>query len=217
MITSRGAYVQRWRVLHGNAEPSRVVRGWLTIAYALARPLAILRVSPDLISVAGVGTAVAALLLAEDQPVMAAAIVVVSLIFDGLDGAVAILRERESAWGAVFDGFLDRIAEALWAVTLVLVGVPVWIAATAWSAAMVQEYQRAKVASLHRSDRPIAVSVCERPVRALVIASAVLMSYSDLPLADRVTPTVFAIGWLALQTIGALQVWRSARTLHHPA
>lgn len=215
MINSRSAYLQRWRALHGNAVPGRVVRGWLVVAYGLARPLALLRISPDLISIAGVAAAVLALILADDRPLIAAVIIVVSLILDGLDGAVAVIGERESAWGAVLDGFLDRIAEALWAVALVVVGVPVWVAVVAWSIAMVQEYQRAKVASLQTSDRPIAVSICERPVRTLLIASAVLMSNSSLPLADQLTPTVFASAWLVLQSIGVVQVWRFARIVHH--
>jgi phosphatidylglycerophosphate synthase len=145
--------------------------------------------------------------------IAAAVVIVASLIFDGLDGAVAVLRERESDWGAVLDSFLDRIAEAFWAGALVAVGVPVPLAVAAWIIAMVQEYERARFGSLDRSAEPITVSVCERPVRALLIAAAVLMGHAGLPFNDIITPTVFAAIWLLLQSIGALQVWRASSSL----
>lgn len=214
MTLSRAQYLERWSALHGNASPSRIVRGWLAVAYALASPLARMRVAPDAISLFGVVAAVAALELSAERHVIAAAsIIVLSLILDGLDGAVAVLRQQESAWGAVFDSFIDRIAEALWAGTLVVIGVPIPIALAAWILAMVQEYQRARFASLDHAAEPIRVSVCERPVRALIIAAAVLMADQSLPLSDVITPTVVASIWLVLQTIGAMQVWRSSRTL----
>lgn len=212
MIT-RSQYLQRWRDLHGNAEPGRIVRGWLNCAYALARPLAALRVSPDLVSLSGVVVAIAAVVLVNEQPVVAAALVIASLILDGLDGAVAVLRKRESSWGGVVDGFLDRIGEALWAIALVIVGVPVALVLVGWIAAMVQEYQRARLGSLYRSDDPIAVTICERPVRALLIAAAILMSSQTLPFNELITPTLFTSIWIAMQTVSAVQVWTSARIL----
>lgn len=214
MITTRAGYISRWSELHGGARPSRIVGGWLSVAYLLARPLALLRIAPDAVSLAGVTAAALALAIAADRPIAAAMIILASLILDGLDGAVAMLRERESAWGAVLDGFLDRLGEALWAVALVAVGVPVWLATVGWVLAMVQEYQRARLAALHSAGRPISVSICERPVRALLIASAVAMSDAALPLSEQLTPTVFASAWLGLQAIGVMQVWRSASILH---
>lgn len=207
-------YLQRWRELHGNANPGRVVRGWLVIAFGLARPLAAVRTPPDLISFSGVLAAIAAWWLAvAGHPISAAIVIVTSLILDGLDGAVAVLRRRESAWGGVLDSLLDRVSEAVWAGTLVVIGVPMQVALAGWTAAMVQEYQRARFASLARSDAPIRATICERPVRALLIASSVLMSQNTLPLSDRLTPTVFAAAWLVLQTIGATQAWLAARVL----
>jgi archaetidylinositol phosphate synthase len=213
MIRSRAEYLERWSQLHGQARPHGVVRGWLWVAYHLAYPFARMRFSPDLISIFGVLAAVGALNLARaDRVFWAAGIVVASLIFDGLDGAVAVLRRRESSWGAVVDAVLDRVAEAIWAGLLVVVGVPVWIAVAGWSLAMIQEYARARYAALDSAGSPIVVSICERPVRALLIASAAVMS-ADVPLNDVVTPTLVAASWVAMQSVALLQVWWAARGL----
>jgi archaetidylinositol phosphate synthase len=213
VIRSRTEYLERWSQLHGHAQPRGVVRGWLWVAYHLAYPFARMSISPDVMSLLGVVAAVAALELASTgRAFWAAGILVASLIFDGLDGAVAVLRRRESSWGALVDAVLDRVAEAIWAGTLVVLGVPVWIAVAGWSVAMVQEYARARQSALDSGVDPITVSICERPVRALLIASAVIMS-ADVPLNDVVTPTVIALIWVAMQSVALVQVWWAARRL----
>jgi archaetidylinositol phosphate synthase len=208
MILSRGEYLSRWSTLHGEVEPSALVRGWLTVAYVLARPFAALRFSPDVVTLFGLITAALALWLADAGAVVLAAVIVIfSLIFDGLDGAVAVLRSKESRWGAVLDAAVDRISEALWAIALVVVGVPPSIALAAWVVASVQEYARARVASLGHHQITL-VSICERPVRAIFIAVALAASIDAAP--DALGPTTWATVWLAFQTVALIQVVRDS-------
>lgn len=200
-------YLERWSQLHGNARPSGVVRGWLVVAHFLARPLVRLRISPNLLSVMGAVVAVTAWWSAPSP--IAAVIILVSLIIDGLDGAVALLANRTSIWGGLVDSLSDRVAEVFWAATLVEVGADFRIVLAAWTLSIIQEYARARALTL-KPEMKIVASICERPVRALVIAAGVALS--AWPLVDQsLTPTVFAGVWLLLQGIGVMQVWRTSR------
>lgn len=197
-------YLAKWSTLHGNAQPSRIVRAWLRIAAALARPFVRLGVSADLISLMGLLTAALAWWLAPNP--WAAVVIIVSLILDGLDGAVAVITDRTTARGGVLDSTADRLAEAFWAAALVAVGADLQVVIAAWVLALIQEYARARSLSLvpHAS---ITASICERPVRALIIASGV----GTATMAS--TVNVWATAWLVLQAVAFVQVWMANRSL----
>ena len=103
---SREEYFRRWSELHEGIDPAgvRFVRGWLSIAYAVARPLAAARVPPIVVTVAGLLAAIATVPVAglgARWPLLGLVIVVASGLLDNLDGAVAVLTDRVTARGCV--------------------------------------------------------------------------------------------------------------------
>lgn len=200
-------YLDKWSQLHGHARPSRIVRFWLRIVSALARPLIRFRLSPNMISIIGVLVAIAAWWLAPHPFV--SALVILSLVIDGLDGAVAVITDRVSIWGGFIDSVLDRVGEAFLAATLVRFGADLRLVLLAWALSLIQEYARARSLTLAPTMK-VKASVCERPVRALVIAAACAMTISPI-WKDELSPTVWASVWLTLQAVGVVQVWANSR------
>lgn len=125
-----------------------------------------------------------------------------SLLFDGIDGSVAIFQRRESAWGATLDSVADRISEAAWAYALYQVGIPLEIAVGLWLAASVQEYARARLSALGVKDLGI-VTFAERPMRASLLFLILIAWQLELT-----GLAIIAGAFLLMQVIGALQVMR---------
>lgn len=202
----RETYLQRWSALHGGAPARGIVRGWLSGVHALARPLARVGVAPWVLTLAGTALVGFAAVIAvpgglgglggTGRPGGAAAVaagvlLAVGGIFDNLDGAVAVLRSRTSARGALLDAVCDRIGDAGCALVLWACGAPAWLALLAGGMAQLQEYLRARVQGLGVSDIGV-VSVAERPVRIAIASST--------------TAASAIVGWLDWATLGA-GVW----------
>ncbi|TFV54766.1 CDP-alcohol phosphatidyltransferase family protein [Mycobacterium sp. PS03-16] len=153
-------------------QPSRTVRGWLRLIGALAAG-PVLRIPPDVLSVAGV-LAVAAAWFAvtgPGWPAAAAALIVAAGVLDGLDGAVALRTGRARPLGAVVDSVADRIGDLLLgAVLLALGAAPVWVLA-ALALVFLLEYTRARAQAVGMPGVG-AVTVAERPTRLIVVALA---------------------------------------------
>jgi phosphatidylglycerophosphate synthase len=198
---NRDHYFDEWSHLHGGAGVPGVVKGWLTISYALSKPLVSLKVSPSFISVIGVIAAV--FTYTEARRDYCIALLAISLVSDGIDGTVAILSGKASKRGAMLDALCDRIGEALWALAFYKLGAPAWIIGTAWVLAFTQEYCRARIAGLgdYRID---VVTIAERPVRASFLAVAIV-AY-DLKI---VAVTTLAVIWTIQQAVALVTVMRS--------
>jgi len=129
-MLSRDEYLAAWSSWHGDTPTDRpLVRGWLTAAWALARPLAGL---PPLVA-----TAVGLLVAASAVPAAAAGgrwliaaglLVGLSGLLDSLDGALAIGTGRASRRGFVLDSVVDRLTEVAYAAALWVAGAPGWLA-----------------------------------------------------------------------------------------
>jgi CDP-alcohol phosphatidyltransferase len=122
---------RRWAAVHGGLTPSAPVRLWLRGVQRLAAVGPIARIPPDLLSVAGVACAAAALaaaLAAAAQggrwALLAAALVLLVGVLDGLDGAVAVHTGRARPLGAVVDAVADRLGDLMLAATLAALGAP---------------------------------------------------------------------------------------------
>src|SRR3569833_2040194 len=127
---SREEYLAAWARWHGGTAPaaSRLVRGWLSLAYALARPLA--RVPPLLATALGLLVAAGAAGLAAPGGgwlVGAGLLVGASGLLDSLDGALASAGGRASRRGFVLDSAVDRLTADAYATALWLVGVLCWL------------------------------------------------------------------------------------------
>ena len=120
---TKSQFFSEWSALHGGAEVRGVVKGWLTLSYLIVKPLHQLKVSPNVITVAGL--ALGALTWAKAQFVSAIFLVLLSLIADGIDGSLAIVSKKTSLWGAALDSVVDRVVEFFWALTFYRVGAPV--------------------------------------------------------------------------------------------
>lgn len=180
-----------------------MLRPWLRLMWLLAGPLARLRLPPTAITVVGVLLAVDAALFAASRPWVALALVVLSVVCDGLDGAVAVLTSSSSAFGSAADKIADRVSDCAFAVVLWRCGAPWWLAVAAGGLSLAHEAVRVIVggALLAR------ITVAERPTRAICAGLAcgcAGVSSAVWP------PTVCAAVWVILAVVGLLQLgpWR---------
>ena len=195
-------FKERWSELHGGADTEGVVGGWLSFSYQAARVCVALRISPNVLTALGLGTAIAMGL--STYAAIALLLLVISLFFDGIDGSVAILRGSESKWGELLDSLADRISEAFWLYMGWRLGIPAWVVITMWTIASTQEYARARLASLGHREIGV-VTPTERPVRAIFMAFALLFYIFDIP-----GTVQLSYAFLALLTFSFLKVMKTA-------
>jgi phosphatidylglycerophosphate synthase len=165
-VLSRDEYLAAWSRWHGDTPTdSALVRGWLTVAWTLARPLAGL---PPLAA-----TALGLLVAAAAVPVAGAGgawliaaglLVGLSGLLDSLDGALAIGTGRASRRGFVLDSVVDRLSEVGYAAALWVAGAPGWLAAAFGALCWLPDYLRARAGQAGVSETGL-LSVWERPTR----------------------------------------------------
>ena len=187
-----------WSNLHGGAKIEGIVKTWLQISHASAKFLSKLRVTPNLLTFAGLFFAIALWQFANSWA--AALFLVLSLFFDGIDGSLAILQKKTSKFGAFTDSFVDRISEVFWALALYKLGAPAALVFIALLATYVQEYIRARSGGLGYNEVGI-VTICERPVRASLIFIAIVANLVGLDLVAAIS-----IVWVAMQNFALLQL-----------
>ena len=168
----KSEFMREWSRLHGDVSPSRVVIAWLNISYQLAKALSVMRFTPNALTLVGLGVSILAPIFAPNPA--SALFVVIALIIDGCDGSLAIISQKVSVKGAIWDSLADRTAEGLWAIALWRIGVPIWLVTGLWILATTQEYLRARFNSQGSNEIGI-VTVAERPVRALLTAVALIL------------------------------------------
>ena len=161
----RSEFFNNWSRLHGNAKISGIVRGWLTISFLLVKPLAKLRVTPNILTLLGLFFGV--LLYLNSLSIWAVLLLSLSLICDGVDGSLAIVSGRSSKWGAVLDSVIDRVTEFFWALTFISLSANQYIVIAALLIASIQEYLRARAGGLGLQEVGV-VTIAERPVRAAI-------------------------------------------------
>jgi CDP-diacylglycerol--glycerol-3-phosphate 3-phosphatidyltransferase len=190
---NRTDFFAKWSALHGNAEIKGIVKTWLIISYGSAKFIAVLRITPNLLTLLGIIFAIA--MAANPLSIWTIPLLVLSLYADGIDGSVAIYQNRASRFGAVLDSVADRISEALWFYVAYRIGAPAWIVLVTYVIASTQEYARARLGGLGISDVGV-VTPAERPVRASFIFTALVAYAIDLNLAT----------WV-MSALGALQIF----------
>ena len=202
---NRHEFRRRWSELHGGVEVQGVIKGWLTISFAIARVLNFFRITPNIVTTVGLLASV--LIYFTSYTSQLIALVLFSLICDGVDGSLAIYGDRASKFGELYDSIADRISEALWLMGATFVGVPVRWAIAIWVLGATQEYARARLASLGYSEIGV-VTPTERPVRAIFVIAVTLTFWFGYDIA-----TEIAIGFTLLQAISVLIVMRMARSI----
>jgi CDP-diacylglycerol--glycerol-3-phosphate 3-phosphatidyltransferase len=165
-VLSREEYLVAWSRWHGGTGTESVlVRGWLSLAWTLARPLAGL--PPVVATALGLLVAAAAVLPALSGGswlLVAGVLVGLSGLLDSLDGALAIGTGRASRRGFVLDSVVDRLTEVAYAVALWVAGAPGWLAVTFGALCWLPDYLRARAGQAGVRETG-AISVWERPTR----------------------------------------------------
>ncbi|GIJ49862.1 CDP-diacylglycerol--glycerol-3-phosphate 3-phosphatidyltransferase [Virgisporangium aliadipatigenens] len=212
-------YAARWSGLHGGFDPRRaspLVRGWLRIAHRVACGLAALRVGPGAVTAFGVllGGLVPVAAFAGGGAVLgAAALVVVGALADTVDGALAVVRDRVSARGTVYDSVADRLTEAAWLAAFWAVGAAGWPVVVCGAVAWLHEYVRARATVAGMPDIGT-VTVAERPTRVLValfgLAAAGGVAFVDAELAPVAAAVAVAV-WTVLGAVGLVQLTITVR------
>ncbi|NHC45594.1 CDP-alcohol phosphatidyltransferase family protein [Motilibacter sp. K478] len=213
-MPTRAGYLERWSALHGGYDPgrSRLVRGWLSLTYLLARPLALARVPPDAVTLGGAAIGLGVPLGASvggHWPALAAVVVLLVAVVDGLDGAVAVLTDRATRWGHVLDSVADRLTDCAFLLSLGLLGAPWPLAVAAALLTYTSEYLRARAAAGGMADIGV-VTVWERPSRVAVTAVGCLAAGLDPSRADE-WATLLAAAGTGLAVVGLAQLAVVAR------
>ncbi len=189
-----------WGRLHGDAEISGIIKGWLNISYLIVKPLAKVRITPNVLTILGLLFGV--LLYANAKTFWAPALLVLSLICDGIDGSLAIVTNKSTKWGAILDATVDRLTEIFWVLALYKVGADLNLLIIVLLAASVQEYMRARAAGLGVSEVGI-VTFAERPVRASFVFIVFISLQFNFTIYNQII-----IYWLALQLISLFMLSR---------
>lgn len=217
-ILTREEYLAAWSAGHGGYDPRRrrLVHGYLVTMYALARPWARAGVHPNVVTLLGLAVTLAIPMLVWEEPprgllALAGVVVFLTLLLDGVDGAVAALRQRVTSFGGVLDGVADRFGEFAYLVVLWRLGAdPVWLVAGG-AVTLVQEFARARAASLG-ADQIEAVTVWERPTRA-ILAGMTCVGLASVGNADLGFDVARVAGqvWLVMSVIGLAQLMSHIR------
>ena len=189
-----------WRRLHGDANISGIVKGWLSISYVVVKPLSKARVTPNVLTIFGLFFGV--LLYANAETFWAPALLVLSLICDGIDGSLAIITNKSTKWGAILDSTVDRLTEIFWVLALYKIGADLKLLIIVLLAASVQEYVRARAAGLGVSEVGI-VTFAERPVRASFVFIVFISLQFNFTIYNQII-----ICWIVLQLISLIMLSR---------
>jgi phosphatidylglycerophosphate synthase len=189
-----------WGRLHGDAEISGIIKGWLNISYLIVKPLSKVRITPNVLTILGLLFGV--LLYANAETFWAPALLVLSLICDGIDGSLAIVTNKSTKWGAILDSTVDRLTEIFWVLALYKVGTDLNLLVIVLLAASVQEYMRARAAGLGVSEVGI-VTFAERPVRASFVFIVFISLQFNFAIYNQII-----ICWIVLQLISLIMLSR---------
>jgi CDP-diacylglycerol--glycerol-3-phosphate 3-phosphatidyltransferase len=192
--TGADDWTSDWSRRHDGYDLGRSVlaRGWVSGMHRLAEPLARCGVAPDAVTFAGLGSALAA---TRTPPRVAATLVVLAALLDGLDGAVAVQRRTTSRHGAALDHLADRVGDVAFGTALARAGAG-RSGRVAAVTVVAYELARDAVRLSGRSPRGT-VMVGERPVRVVVTA---------VGLVTRPRAAALVLGGLAIGSTAQLAV-----------
>ena len=197
---NKSDFLSTWSKIHGDAQVTGIVKGWLNISYLITKLLAKIRTSPNGLTIFGLVFGV--LLYLNSQSIWAPILLVLSLICDGLDGSLAIITEKSSKWGAILDSVIDRLTEVFWVLALYSLGINLNLLIAVFILSTVQEYLRARAGGVGVVEVGV-VTYAERPVRASFVFIALIAFNLDLNILDQI------IGiWLLLQIISLIKISR---------
>ncbi len=167
-----------WQQLHEapDVDPmaNPLIRWFLDLTHAVARPLAKAGVAPDLLTLFGLWLAAWSTVLGWSQGrscILAGIVLIVSALTDGVDGAVAGFSGRSTSRGFVLDSLADRASEVLFFAAVALAHGSASTAIVGMSSVMLLEYTRVRLAAApgHQPGLGI-ITIGERPTRVIGLA-----------------------------------------------
>ncbi|GLZ49833.1 hypothetical protein Acsp06_60180 [Actinomycetospora sp. NBRC 106375] len=202
-------YLDRWSRAHGDYDvrSSPLTRLWLRIAHRLASPLAVRGVQPTRVTAVGLVGALAVggvAALGGRWPLLAAVLVVVVALLDGVDGAVAEMTDAATAWGRVLDQLVDRVGDLAMIGGLWALGAPGPVCAAAAVLTILDEAIRSSASAAGVAEVGL-VTFAERPTR-LVLGGVSFAAAGVVPTAAVPVATVGASIWLVLAAFATLQL-----------
>ncbi|WP_163547326.1 CDP-alcohol phosphatidyltransferase family protein [Candidatus Frankia nodulisporulans] len=209
-------YLARWSQLHGGYDVRSglwLVRTFLTFVHRIARPLAVRRVAPSAVTAGGVvltALVVPASVVGGRWPLLGLVALILGGVADSVDGAVAVLTGRSTAWGYVLDSVADRCGDVLCLVGLWCLGAPGGLLVAAGCLLGLLEYTRARAGNAGFGEIGV-VTVGERPTR-MIVTGAGLVGAGLVPGLADVAATVAATATVAVCAIGLLQLTVTLRT-----
>lgn len=186
------------------------MRLFLTFTYRCARPLARRRVAPNLVTLVGLVWAALVVAVVRLSPLMAAVLLLISTVTDGVDGCLAALTDRATRFGYVLDSLVDRISDGLFLLALVMAGGEAWLAVAAGSAVMALEYTRSRAGAAGLGEIGV-LTIGERATRTI---AAIMGFVGAQVLSDKpwIGPNIGLAVTLAACSIGTVQLvaylWR---------
>ncbi|NMO93091.1 CDP-alcohol phosphatidyltransferase family protein [Actinomycetospora sp. TBRC 11914] len=212
------SYIERWSRAHGgyDVRSSRPTLAWLRLAHRCASPLARRRVPPTAVTYTGGVLAVAVgavAALGGRWPLLAAVLVLVVAVLDGVDGALAEMTDTATAWGRILDQLVDRVGDVAMLVGLWALGAPGPVCAAAAVLTVFDEAVRASAGAEGVVEVGL-VSVPERPTR-LVLGSLSLLGAGAVPSVAPLVVTGGATAWAVLALAATLQLVVNVRRLLH--
>jgi CDP-diacylglycerol--glycerol-3-phosphate 3-phosphatidyltransferase len=185
---------------------------WLRLGYLLATVCARLRVAPGGVTAAGLIACLFVPLVARHGgagALLGALLVVVAGVADTVDGALAVLIDRTTRLGYVYDSLADRLAEVCWLVAFALIGVPAVVCVAVGGMSWLHEYARARANAAGMTEIA-AVTVGEHPTRVVLTVIGLALSGMTGTM-SREAPagvaTVCVAVWLVLSLIGFAQLF----------
>jgi CDP-diacylglycerol--glycerol-3-phosphate 3-phosphatidyltransferase len=140
---------------------------------------------------------------------LAALMVAVAALADTVDGALAIITDRTSRLGYVYDSVVDRLGELIWLVAFWLIGVPAYAVVIAGTLTWMHEYVRSRANAAGMTEIG-GSTLGERPTRVVLsivgFGLAGLVSFGNPDLGPGVA-TVAVGAWIVLSLIGFLQLF----------
>jgi phosphatidylglycerophosphate synthase len=179
----------------------------LRLAHFFGAPLARRGIPPTRVTLVGGVFAVAVgavAALGGRWPLLAAVLVVVVAVLDGVDGAVAELTDSATAWGRVVDQLVDRVGDLSMVAGLWALGAPGPLCAAAAVLTVLDESIRGGAAAEGVGGVGL-VSLPERPAR-LVIGGVALLVAGVVPTVAAATVTVAGALWTLLAVVATVQL-----------
>jgi archaetidylinositol phosphate synthase len=150
---------------------------------------------------------------------LAGAMIIVTGLFDALDGALARLTNRVTVWGGFLDSVLDRYSDAIIMLAIIYAGLCniVW-GFVALIGTLLVSYSRARVEAF--GVKRFVVGFAERPVRLLLIAFSFflenwypkILNYAVITLAILTHLTVLERSILAKDALSGTAQQRETRS-----